>query len=65
MVGKLSKKKALQCLVKSLKAVYGENFPATLLTLGAQVMSVHYETLNNKGYNAPATILFGDVSQGK
>jgi len=28
-------------------------------------MSVHYESLNNKGYNVPATILFGDVSQEK
>lgn len=65
VMGKLSKKKALQSLVNSLKAVYDDNFPAALLTLGAQIMSVHYEALNDKGYKVPATILFGDISQGK
>lgn len=65
VMGKLSKKKALQSLVNSLKTVYADNFPATILTLGAQIMSVHYEILNDKGYNVPAAILCGDISQGK
>ena len=65
VTGRLSKKKALQSLVNSLKSVFDSNFAAAILTLHAQIMSVHYEALNQKGYNVPAAILFGDVSQGK
>ena len=65
VAGTLSRKKVLQSLMTSLKSVFKDNFAATVLTLGAQVMSIHYESLNNKGYNVPAAVLFGDVSQGK
>ena len=64
VTGDLSEKRTLQSLVNSLKSVYDDNFAAAVLTLGAQVMSVHYETLNDNGYNVPAAVLFGDISQG-
>ena len=36
-----------------------------MMMLGAQLLSVHYEAINNTGYNVPASILCGDVSHGK
>ena len=65
VVGTLFKKKVLQSLITSLKSVFKDNFAAAVLTLGAQVMSIHYKLLNNKGYDVPAAVLFNDVSQGK
>lgn len=64
--GPLSRKKALRRLIINIKATYEENFPAALLTLGAQIMCTHYETFNKAGsFKVPATILHGDVSHGK
>lgn len=64
--GPLSKKKALKKLIGCLKDAYEENYPAALLTLGAQVMSTHYEMINAATQcKVPATILHGDVSHGK
>jgi len=64
--GTLSKKNALVKLVKHLKQTYEDNYPAALLTLGAQIMSVHYEALfEDGGYNVPVTLLHGEVSHGK
>ena len=66
IAGPMSKKRALRRLIESLKVTYENNFPAALLTLGAQIMCTHYETLNKTGgFNVPATILHGDVSHGK
>ena len=63
----LSKKKVLRKLIKSLQITYEGNFPAALLTLGAQIMCSHYETLNDFASDGciPAAILHGDVSHGK
>ena len=61
----MSRKKALRNLVKHLKITYEGNFPAAMITLGAQLLSVHYEAINNAGYSVPASILCGDVSHGK
>lgn len=62
----LSGKRALKNLVEQLKVTYEENYPAAVLTMGAQIMSVHYEILvNDGGYNVPATLLHGEVSHGK
>lgn len=63
----LSKKKVLRKLINCLKETYEENFPAALLTLGAQLMCTHYEALNEIASDGcvPATILHGDVSHGK
>lgn len=52
-------------LILSLKRCYGKNFPATLLTLGAQVMSLHYEMILEKEGQVPAAILFGEIALGK
>jgi len=52
-------------LVKQLKVTYGDNYPAAITTLGAQIMSVHYESLFEAGYNVPATLLHGEISHGK
>ena len=59
IAGPMLKKRAL----RRLKVTYENNFPAALLTLGAQIMCTHYETLNKTGgFNVPATILHGDMS---
>lgn len=64
--GLLSRKLALKKLVSCLKITYEDNFAAALLTLGAQIMSTHYEMINNNTHcNVPAAILHGDVSHGK
>ena len=64
--GALSKKRMLKKLIECLKETYEANYPAALLTLGAQVMSTHYEMINTAAqYKVPATILHGDVSHGK
>jgi len=64
--GTLSKKKTLKKLVGCLKDTYETNYPAALLTLGAQIMSTHYEMLNTDAqYRVPATILHGDILHGK
>jgi len=51
--------------VKQLKAKNEDNYPAAIITLGAQIMSVHYESLFEAGYNVPATLLHGEISHGK
>lgn len=60
------KKSSLKRLVHLLKECYIENTPAVLLTLGAQVLCLHYEELNRKGnFSVPATVLIGKVNAGK
>ena len=63
----LSEKEVLRKLITCLQTTYEENFPAALLTLGAQLMCTHYESLNEIASDGcvPATILHGDVSHGK
>ena len=63
----LSKKTVLRKLITCLQTTYEGNFPAALLTLGAQMLCTHYEALNEIGTDGcvPATILHGDVSHGK
>ena len=63
--GSLSRKSALRKLVKQLKVTHEDNYPAAIITLGAQVMAVHYESLFEAGYNVPATLLHGQISHGK
>jgi len=63
--GSLSRKIALRKLVKQLKVTYENNYPAAIITLGAQIMSVHYESLFEAGFNVPATLLHGEISHGK
>ena len=59
-------KKSLKNLLTTIENVYSANTPAALLTLGAQVLCLHYEALNQIGnLNVPVTVLFGPVNVGK
>jgi hypothetical protein len=63
---KKDQRKALKTLITALKSAYGDNTPAALLTLGAQVLCLHYESLHKFGkFSVPAAILFGKVNAGK
>ena len=60
------KKSSLKKLVHSLKECYIDNTPAVLLTLGAQVLCLHYQELHSKGnFSVPAAVLIGKVNAGK
>lgn len=56
---------ALSNLVWALKNVHQQNFPAALLLLGAQVMSMFYEQILAIAGQVPATLAFGKVCLGK
>lgn len=56
---------ALSNLVWALKDVHQQNFPAALLLLGAQVMSMFYEQILAIAGQVPATLAFGKVCLGK
>ena len=45
--------------------VFGRNFPAALLMVGAEHLSVHYEAIYAQGGKVPAAIAHGNVSLGK
>ena len=55
----------LRDLIFALKEVYGPNFPASLLMLGAGLLALHYESLQDCGHKVPAAIAIGNVSLGK
>ena len=57
--------KTLGDLIDALKNVFGRNFPAALLMIGAELLSVHYEAIYEQGGKIPATIAHGNVSLGK
>ena len=60
-----SRKKAGRTLVRALQECYMENFPATLLVLGAEVLCLHYELIFELSNQVPVPIVFGDVGLGK
>lgn len=58
--------RSLQNLIATIKNSYQQNTPAALLTLGAQVLCVHYESFHKIGkFSVPATVLFGKINCGK
>lgn len=61
------KSKALRKLIKALKRVQQQNFPAALLMLGSQVLCTHYDGIMKcpLGGKVPAAIAYGDVGLGK
>lgn len=56
---------ALNDLIQALKSVHLQNFPAALMVLGAQMLSIHYESIYSIAGQVPATLAFGRVSLGK
>lgn len=56
---------ALNNLVLALKEVHVQNYPAALLLLGAQMLSVHYDSIYAIAKQVPVTLAFGNVSLGK
>ena len=56
---------ALRNLVQALRDVHAQNFPAALLLLGAQMLSVHYDAIFMIDKQVPATLAFGNISLGK
>lgn len=56
---------ALRNLVQALEGVHMQNYPAALLLLGSQMLSVHYESIFSIAKQVPATLAFGNVSLGK
>lgn len=56
---------ALGNLIDALKNVFGKNFPAALLMVGTELLSVHYEAIYAQGGKVPAAIAHGNVSLGK
>ncbi len=61
---KLSRR-GLRKLIDALQQVYGRNFHAALLVIGAGVLALHYESIYDQGGKVPAAIACGDVSLGK
>ena len=57
--------KPLQVLIKAVRKCYRELTPAVLLTLGSQILCVHYQKILHIAHHVPATILFGGVQCGK
>ena len=58
-------RKALRDLIDALEKVFGRNFPAALLMLGAELLALHYEAVYAQGGKVPAAIAHGNVSLGK
>jgi hypothetical protein len=56
---------ALSNLIWALKDVHQHNFPAALLLLGSQIMSMFYEQILAIADQVPATLAFGKVCLGK
>lgn len=56
---------ALNNLVLALKDVHAQNYPAALLLLGSQMLSVHYEAIFTMAKQVPVTLAFGSVCLGK
>lgn len=56
---------ALCNLINALKEVHLQNFPAALLLIGAQIMSMHYTEIYEIAGQVPATLAYGRVSLGK
>ena len=52
-------------LIGALEKVYGDNFSAAVTLLGAGVLALHYEAINDDGSKVPAAIACGNVSLGK
>lgn len=62
----LTKRKSfVRALLVAVKKSYGSNTSAVLLTFGPEIISFHYDVLNNKSFSVPATILTGPVNVGK
>ncbi len=60
------KTKPIRRLIKTLEQCYQYNTTATLLTLGSQLLCLHYEALNKTAkLSVPASVLFGDINHGK
>ena len=60
------KKKYIKDLILSLGQCYQENTPAALLTLGGQLLCLHYEGVNLEAkLKVPAIVLVGNVNVGK
>ena len=55
----------LKPLIKAVRTAYVNNFPSALLTLGAQVLNVHYERILQLERGVPIALLYGDVGCGK
>ncbi len=58
-------RRGVRKLIDALQEVYGTNFHAALLLLGAGVLALHYESIYDQGGKVPAAIACGDVSLGK
>ena len=58
-------RKALRGLIDALEKVFGRNFAAALLMLGAELLALHYEAIYAHGGKVPAAIAHGNVSLGK
>lgn len=57
--------KSLSKLIDAFEKVYGNNFSAAIVLLGAGALAVHYELINKHGNKVPAAIACGNVALGK
>ena len=63
---KIEQRRSLSNLISALKNCYQQNTPAALLTLGAQILCLHYESFHKIGkFLVPATVVFGKINCGK
>ena len=56
---------AFTALISVLDKYYTSNFPAVLLLLGGDVLTVHYEAQMTEYGSVPATLAYGEVQCGK
>lgn len=56
---------ALSELIKSLEVVHQQNFAATLMVLGGQLLCTHYQKIYSICGQVPVTLIYGEVSLGK
>lgn len=55
----------LSDLIDTIRVSYINNFASALFTLGAQVLSVHYEMIQSLEEGVPVALLYGDIACGK
>lgn len=55
----------LHDLIDAIRVAYINNFASALFTLGAQVLSVHYEMIQSLEEGVPVALLYGDIACGK
>ena len=58
-------KGVIKPLIDAVRMSYINNFPSALLTLGAQVLNVHYELVLQLAKGVPISLLYGDPGCGK